>query len=204
MTAWSPMIEVTDRDDRPPDRRLTLRSADELLTRSSSSAAGSSDRPVWTSDGWMIVLAGETSQWNRSAGSNRAIGPAAGSPAAIRSIASRCERTVARSRSGATAASPRLVELDPRPEVAPRPAQQDHADVELLAALDARHDADHRVLEDVSGGAGTLGLLDERARRREPPLAGSRRRAARWAVGVAGDRVGREPRVRDVRDDRRR
>ena len=52
----------------------------------------------------MIVLDGDTSQWKRSAWPSRAIGPAVGSPAAIRSIASRCGRMVAGSRSGAKAA----------------------------------------------------------------------------------------------------
>ena len=105
---------------------------------------------MWTSDAWMIVLDGDTSQWNRSAGSSRAIGPADASPAAIRSIASRCERTVARSRSGATAATRASSSSILRAEIALPPAEQDHPDVELLAALDARHDPDHRVLEDVT------------------------------------------------------
>ena len=38
------------------------------------------------------MLDGATSQWNRSALPSRAIGPAVGSPAAIRSIAARCGR----------------------------------------------------------------------------------------------------------------
>ena len=56
-------------------------------------------------DGWMIVLDGATSQWKRAVVSSCAIGPPAGSPAAIRSIASRCARTAAASSSGHSAAS---------------------------------------------------------------------------------------------------
>ena len=38
----------------------------------------------------MIVLRGATSQWNRSRGASRAIGPAEGSPEQMRGTASRC------------------------------------------------------------------------------------------------------------------
>ena len=58
-----------------------------------------------------------------------------------------------------------------------RPARDDHADVDELAALDARHDADDRVVIRCSDRA-RIGLLDECARRFEPARAGSR-------VGVA-------------------
>jgi len=43
------------------------------------------------------------------------------------------------------AALARRVELDPRLEVAALAGEQDHADVDALAALDARHDADDGV-----------------------------------------------------------
>ena len=54
------------------------------------------------------------------------------------------------SRSGANAASRRSSSAIRAAEEAPRPAQQDDPDVEALAALDARHDADDRVLERVT------------------------------------------------------
>ena len=63
---------------------------------------------------------------------------------AIRSIASRCGRTAAGSRAGQSAASRSLVERGPGREVAERPAEDDDADVDPLAALDARHDAGRR------------------------------------------------------------
>src|SRR5215217_2944612 len=53
----------------------------------------------------MIVLDGETSQWNRSPWVSAAIGPAEESPAAMRSIASRCGRTASGSASGSSALS---------------------------------------------------------------------------------------------------
>ena len=52
----------------------------------------------------MMVLPGETSQWKRSAGFRRAIGPASGSPAAMRGMASRWRCTSSTSTSGATGA----------------------------------------------------------------------------------------------------
>ena len=71
----------------------------------SSVAWGSSDRPVWTSDGWMIVLDGATSQPKRSDGGSSAIAPPSGLPAATRTSASRCARTTSADVPGASAAS---------------------------------------------------------------------------------------------------
>jgi hypothetical protein len=51
----------------------------------------------------MIVLDGATSQWKRAVVSRAAIGPPAGSPAAMRSIAARCARTAPASSSGHSA-----------------------------------------------------------------------------------------------------
>jgi hypothetical protein len=64
-----------------PGRNLRYRRT-RRRKRCSSSASGSLVRPVWTGDGWTIVLAGAVSQWNRSDASRPAIGPPAGSPAA--------------------------------------------------------------------------------------------------------------------------
>ena len=95
----------------------------------------------------MIVLDGATSQWKRCVASSRAIGPAVASPAAMRSIASRCGRTASGVEVGRERGQPALVELRARGEVAERPAEDDHARVDPLAALDPRHDADDRVRE---------------------------------------------------------
>ena len=118
--------------------------------RWSSSVAGSSHSPVWTSDGWIIVLDGETSQWNRSAWPSRAIGPASGSPAAIRSMALEMRPDRGRIEVRGERREPALVEGDPGLEVAPRATQQDDPDVEALAALDARQQPHDRVLEGVT------------------------------------------------------
>src|SRR5205085_2052162 len=56
--------------------------ATSFSTRSASVASGSTHSPVWTGEGWITVLDGATSQWNRSDCSSRATGPAPGSPAA--------------------------------------------------------------------------------------------------------------------------
>src|SRR5664280_3610494 len=63
-----------------------------VVSRWWSVSAGSAVRPAWTGDGWMTVDAGATSQWKRSAGASAALGPALGSPAAMRRIRSRCAR----------------------------------------------------------------------------------------------------------------
>lgn len=61
--------------------------------------------PGCTSEASTIVLLGAASQWNRTAGARRAIGPADGSPAAIRAIPTRRARTSPASQSGASAHS---------------------------------------------------------------------------------------------------
>ena len=107
-----------------------------------SSVAGSSHRPVWTSEGWIIVLDGELSQRKRSGAASFAMGPAAASPAATARIES---RWAWRERREAA-----FVEGDPRLKVALRATQQDDPDVEALAALDARQEPHDRVLEGVT------------------------------------------------------
>ena len=62
-------------------RRAAVQHHAQLVATSSrksrsSCAPGSPQRPVCTSDGWMIVLDGATSQWKRCVASSRAIGPA--------------------------------------------------------------------------------------------------------------------------------
>ena len=102
----------------------------------------------------MIVLEGETSQWNRAVRSSFAIGPADGSPAAIRSTALEVlahplevELRAERERAG-------LVERGARLKKAERAAEHDHPHVDLLATLDPRHEAQERIGEAgrISGG----------------------------------------------------
>ena len=93
-----------------------------------------------------MVLRGAISQWKRSAGGSAATGPP---------VAARRRRWRRRSPGGARRAAtssirrqrqqPRRVELDARVQVAALAREEDHADVEALAPLDARHDADDRV-----------------------------------------------------------
>src|SRR5829696_6740823 len=52
---------------------------------------------------------------------------------------------------GSERPEPRLVERRSCREEASGPAQEDHAGVEALAALDPRDDSDHRVLERLTG-----------------------------------------------------
>ena len=129
-----PRRRVAARSRTPSAKRSAASLAEALhplestsvATRWSSSAAGSSQNPVCTSDGWMIVLAGATSQWNRSArpsARDRARRP--GRPPRSARWRRGAGRISAGSRSGANAASRRLVEVDPGPEEPPRPAQQD-------------------------------------------------------------------------------
>ena len=83
---------------------------------------------------------------------------------------------------------PALVELRARGQVAERAAEDDHARVDPLAALDPRHDADDRVGEGATALTGFLGLRDEGARRLEPRPE---------VVDVDAAVVAVEPRVRD-------
>jgi hypothetical protein len=131
------------------------------------------------------VLDGDTSQWNRSAASSRAIGLADASPAAIRPTrrvrAHRRKVEVGGDRGDARPSS------SSRPEVA-LPRQSDHPDVELLAAPTSGT-THHRVLEDVTRrrarSASSRNGRGDASRRQvidvEPAL----------GIGVTRDRVGR-------------
>ena len=98
---------------------------------SSRQAAGSSQRPVCTSDGWTIVLDGATSQWNRAVVSSAAIGPALGVAGGDaldrREMPSRGlevdDRPRARRARSSSSARPRTDEVE-------RPAEDDDADVD--------------------------------------------------------------------------
>src|SRR6476620_1592295 len=151
----------------------------------------------------MTVLDGDVSQWNRSAIESRAIGPADGSPAAIRSIAARWGRIVAGSASGAIARSRasssdtraarnfrgRLRTMTPAFSDSPRSTRGTTRTAEYW-----------NWSFDASGGSATVGLPGERVARGEPRAQVRDVRAA-LGVRVAGPRVGREPRGRDRGDE---
>ena len=95
----------------------------------------------------MIVLDGATSQWKRAVWSSRAIGPprvvAGRDPLERVEMRAHCLRVEHRARARRAA----LVERGARGEVLGGAAEDDHADVHPLAALDPRHDAVDRVRE---------------------------------------------------------
>ena len=103
---------------------------------------GSSVRPVWTGEGWMIVLAGDTSQWKRFAIGNRAIGPpgsvAAGDP--LDGLEVKAERSPGRHRARSPAGAIRPSAGHGTDEGL-RAAEQHDARVDALAAFDVGHDA---------------------------------------------------------------
>ena len=67
-------------------------------------------------------------------------------PRRSRGIDARCARIVVEVERRVERRDARRVELDARLEEVARRARHDHADVDELLALDARHDADHRVV----------------------------------------------------------
>ena len=131
--------------------------------------------PVWTSDGWMIVDDGATSQWKRSAIDSAAIGPGGGvaggdphdrvevRPHVFRVAVGRERRQHGRRRA--------------------RPARRGTGaagDIRTIPALNASPRSTRGTTRTIAysnglRGPGTVGLLDERARRLEPRAAGSRR-----------------------------
>ena len=170
-------------------------------TGASSVACGSSHSPVWTADGWMIVLDGAASQWKRSDCSMR--GDRARGRVARRrraASASRWRSTSSGVGVGVQRGEPRAVEPDPRRQEAVAAAEQDDAGVDALAALDARDDLQHRVLEGLTRHGAPP--RPRRANARgvgQPRAAGSRRRTR--ALAAAQPRLGDRGRRR--RHDRR-
>src|SRR6187551_1442826 len=147
----------------------------------------------------MIVLDGETSQWKRSAWPSLAIGPAVSSPAAIRSMASRCGRMDAGSRFGAKAAS-RLSSSAIR---APRKRAGRHNRTTPTLRDSPRSTRGRtRMIEywnALRGGSGTFRLLDEGPWGFEPPGQIADVRPA-LRIGGADDRIVGQPRVRERGD----
>ena len=144
----------------------------------------------------MIVLDGETSQWKRSEGSRRAIGPALGIARRDPGQRLRCASTAAGVGVRGQRAQARLVERDPRRQEAPRAAVQHDAGVEALPALHARHDPQDRVLERATRRLGHARPPPRRLAAARAAGAGSRR-----ARGAAR-RVALEPQLRHLRRDR--
>ena len=149
----------------------------------SSVSSGSSQRPVWTGEVWMIVLDGATSQWKRSDWSSRATGPASASPGRDARHRVEVRAHLGGVEIGGEAGQARLVERRARGQVAARAAEEHHADVHALAALDPRDDAHDRVLERLrirhaaaprcSPRRACSASRRERARRRQPARRGS-------------------------------
>ena len=177
----------------------------------SSCASGSPQMPVCTSDGWMIVLDGATSQWKRAVMSSCAIGPArrvARGDALDRLEvgAHRVGVEVGRERGAAAARRAACAR-----QVAERPAEDDHADVDPLAALDPRHDAERSRRRTGYPPTGLLGLGDERARRLEPrrevvdvaPRSSPSSHASGTAAAICLEQLARDAAARAARRRRR-
>ena len=112
---------------------------------------------------------------------SRAIGPASGSPAAIRGIASRWARTSAGSQSGASA---RRTAASSSTRAARNRRGREWSTIPALNRSPRSTRGTTRTMAYSNGlrrVAGTLGLLDERARGLERGPAGSRRRPRRCA-----------------------
>ena len=129
-----------------------------------SVASGSSDSPVWTGEVWITVLDGATSQWKRSDCSSWATGPESAVPGGDLRHRVEVGAHLRDVELGGERRQPRLVERDPRREVAPRAAEEDDADVHALAALDPRDDAHDRVLERAAHGTHPRGAARRRMR----------------------------------------
>ena len=146
----------------------------------------------------MIVLRGATSQSKRSRLDSLPIGPAPSPPAQMMEMLREVPPHRVEVHGRIEHAHARLVELDARLEEILLLAPHDDAGIDELLALDARHDADHRIVIRALSVHGCL--LEKCARRlqaaREMLNVGVARRA-----GVAKARVGGEPGVRNQRDD---
>ena len=132
----------------------------------------------------MIVLRGATSQWKRPRCGSSPIGPASGPPrqtagivVEVRAHRVEIER---RDRARSSAASSSSMRASRKSSAG---ARQDHADVDQLAALDARHDADDRVVVGVLSGHAAASSTNARGARQ--PLDEIAPYAARVGRGVA-------------------
>src|SRR5687768_9324262 len=148
----------------------------------------------------MIVLAGDTNQWKRSAIDSRAIGPPSGSPRATRSMAMRCGRTLAGSVSGARAAR--------RPSSSSVRAPMYDFERQSRTTPALRHSprstrGTTRMMAywyGLRGSSGTFGLLHEGTPPRQPPLQVADV-GGTLLVGTAGGRVVGQPHIGDGADE---
>src|SRR5581483_4711354 len=158
----------------------------------SSVACGSSESPVCTAEGWMIVLEGATSHPNRSDAGSAAIASPSGSPAATRTRASRWARTSSAEASGASAASRR----SSSPTLTPRnpSCRQNRTTPALKHSPRSTRGTTRRIAYEngLRRSACTIGLFDEDARRLQPQ---------REILDVRARRVADEPVARDERRD---
>ena len=133
----------------------------------------------------MIVEAGATIQPKRSDCESCAIGPAPGSPCAMPAIASRRPQTARGVELGRDRGEARLVDVRAQLEEVELAAEQHEPDVDALAALDPRHDAQERVGERAGVGVRLEHVPPPRRTRAAPRAgrAGSRRCPRRRASG---------------------
>ena len=200
---------------RPPTRRAFARSSESVgqpcppwpgrrtmvSSRCSSAARGSVVRPVWTGDIWMTVLRGDTSQRKRPRGGSAPIGPAVGPPRADGGIVASAVCAAHRDRASGSSAEDARRRARSAPRGSRVHARQDHADIDLLAALDPRDDADDRVVVGVVSGHATPPRRKAAAARADP--ADSARRPHARADGSDAAVVGAAT-VGNRADDRRR
>src|SRR5215210_3385490 len=176
-----------------PEQRAELarRYRTSRAIRCSSSPAGSSLSPVCTGEDWMIVLEGATSQWKRSDAGSAAIGPASGSPAAIRTSASRWRCTAPRSASGASAR--RRCSSSSTRAARKRSGRQKSTTPALTHSPRSTRGTTRTIAywNGLGGKPGLLGLGGEAAR----PL-----QAAAQVLEILGSSTRREPLVRHPRE----
>ena len=137
---------------RGPRRAAARRPSSRTGDRSPPPAP--SVRPVCTGEVWMTALRGATSQWKRSRADSLASEPAPALPAQTASIAAEGGADRVDVGAGIERQDAGRVELDPRLERIGGVAGDDHADVDELAALDARHHPDDGVVIGVHRGHG--------------------------------------------------
>ena len=167
--------------------RLRAAAPSGIVNRSSIARCGSSQSPACTGPTWMTVLRGATSQWNRSRGVSRPIGPA---PLAAGRDARdggevRLDERRGRGRDRGTARRGAAVEPDARREEVARPGRTGRR--RRSRTPRARRAARTRTsgVSQTRLGAGTFRLREEDRRRREAARRGGPRTPARCASGVA-------------------
>ena len=136
----------------------------------------------------MIVLRGATSQWKRSRSGSLPDRAGGGAAAHTAAIAASAARIALRSSVRIERAQARLVDREARGEEALGVRRDDRADVDELAALDARHDADDRVVIRAAIGHGRPPRANARGGASRASGSRRRRRAALPCLRRAGRR----------------